>query len=180
MIVGRRFAWSVHVFASTPFAATPGPTKPTHVLPISSWMSPWFQANPGETHGLPPNVGFEPAVKKKSGLPKSVNVGVRAGSALIMCRSRIATESASAEVIGVAAPLALYGSCSVIAPTSRSSLRTVASVRDGLPATYTVGASSECTANDGEPAGTSGGRVALTSPIWLPGHDVSVEQFACA
>ena len=35
---------------STPLFATPGPTKPTHVLPISSWMSPWFQANPGVTH----------------------------------------------------------------------------------------------------------------------------------
>ena len=26
--------------------ATPGPTMPTHVLPISCWMSPWFQAKP--------------------------------------------------------------------------------------------------------------------------------------
>ena len=28
----------------------PGPTKPTQVLPISCWMSPWFQAKPGVTH----------------------------------------------------------------------------------------------------------------------------------
>jgi hypothetical protein len=27
--------------------ATPGPTKPTQVWPISFWMSPWFHANAG-------------------------------------------------------------------------------------------------------------------------------------
>src|SRR5206468_6678755 len=110
MIVGRRFVWSVHVLESTPLTATPGPTRPAHVLPISSWMSPWFQAKPGATHGLPPHVGFDPAVKKMSGLPKSVNVGVRTGSALTMCRSRIPIESASATVIGEDAPFETYGS----------------------------------------------------------------------
>ena len=135
MIVGRRFVWSVHVFASTPCAAIPGPTTPAQVLPISSWTSPWFQAKPGATQGFPPHVGFEPAVKKMSGLPKSVKVGVRAGSALTMCRICICTESASATVIGDGAPPPTYGSGKVMPPRSRSSFRTAASVRGGFPAT---------------------------------------------
>ena len=71
-----------------PFAATPGPTMPTHVFAISSWKSPWFHANFGSTQvvgvGVPHVVEFDPW-KKKSEFPNIVNVGVRFGSLFTMC-----------------------------------------------------------------------------------------------
>ena len=67
------------------------------MLAISSWKSPWFQANFGSTHvgnvGVPHAVGLD-AWKKKSELPNSVNVGVRFGSALTMCSVCSSTVSA--------------------------------------------------------------------------------------
>src|SRR6185312_4714131 len=101
MIVGRRFVWSVHVVELTPFGAIPGPTIPTHVLPISCWMSPWFHAKPGLTHGLLPHDGpVAPAVKKKSSFPNIVNVGVRFGSVLTMCSVASSTGSAKLTATG--------------------------------------------------------------------------------
>jgi hypothetical protein len=50
---------------------------PYKVLPISGWISPWFQESPVKTSGVVLPVGK----KKKFGLPKKVNVGVRLGSA---------------------------------------------------------------------------------------------------
>ena len=53
----------------------PGPTKPTQVLPISSWMSPWFHAKPPVTHSVNGTLltvhGFEAWKKKQLG-PESV------------------------------------------------------------------------------------------------------------
>ena len=46
-MVGRTSAWSIQIRVKTPWRATPGPTKPSQVWPISFWMSPWFQANAG-------------------------------------------------------------------------------------------------------------------------------------
>ena len=95
--------WSVHVVESTPLVRTPGPTKPTHVLPISSWMSPWFHAKPGTTQVW---IGFAAVphgadvVKKKSGFANIVNVGVRVGSVFTMCSAFSSTGSASAVVSG--------------------------------------------------------------------------------
>ena len=91
--------WSVQVCESIPLLATPGPTIPTHVLPISCWMSPWFQANPGVTHSAMFVHGFV-VWKKKSGFPKSTNVGVLCGSAVIMCSALSSTVSAMSVVIG--------------------------------------------------------------------------------
>ena len=110
---------------------------PTHVLPISCWMSPWFQANPGSTHSATPVHGFD-VWKKKSGLPNIVNVGVRFGSALIMCSVFSSTGSASACVSGTvctAPPLRTYGSSEVSPPTSARASRTAASVGPGWPLT---------------------------------------------
>ena len=53
-MVGRRLVWSVQVRASIPPCLIPGPTRPDQVVPISAWMSPWFQANFGLTQGLAP------------------------------------------------------------------------------------------------------------------------------
>src|SRR5262249_30580942 len=101
----------------------PGPTKPTHVFPISSCLSPWFQANPEATHtGV--EVGFGHAfaliAKKKSGSANCTHVGVRFGSALTMCSAFLPTGSAIASVAGTfcQAPVPLlYGFGSDSAPT---------------------------------------------------------------
>ena len=77
----------------------PGPTMPTHVFPISCWMSPWFHAKAELTHSGTPVHGFD-VWKKKSGLPNIVNVGVRFGSALTMCSACSSTGSARACVSG--------------------------------------------------------------------------------
>ena len=69
------------------------------MLPISSCLSPWFQAKPGSTHSVTPVHGFE-VVKKKSGWPNIVNVGVRLGSVFTMCSVFSSTGSASASVSG--------------------------------------------------------------------------------
>jgi hypothetical protein len=60
-----------------------------------------------------------------------VNVGVRAGSAVIMCSAFISTGSASAAVMWSVAPV--YGFTAVSAPTARPNARVTALVRDGLP-----------------------------------------------
>ena len=44
-IVGRTSVWSVQTSPVSPRFRMPGPTKPSQVLAISGWMSPWFQAN---------------------------------------------------------------------------------------------------------------------------------------
>src|SRR5438270_9982978 len=133
-MVGRRLVWSVHVEESIPPCATPGPTMPTQVVPISGWISPWSHANFGKTHGFPPQlVGV--VWKKKSGLANHVKVGVRLGSVLIMWRACSSTGSASAavsETVWTFPELSReYGSSEVRPATSRSSFRTLGSVRPG-------------------------------------------------
>src|SRR5262249_45233622 len=61
----------------------------------------------------------------------------------------------------------------------RSRLRSVGSVRDGWPLTYTVGAESLCTENVEFPSFVR--RLRFTSPIWFDGHaGVVVQgQFVC-
>src|SRR5438874_218430 len=178
MIVGRTFVWSVHVVESTPLLSTPGPTIPSQVLPISSWKSPWFHAKPGLTQGFAPQLGVNPdAVMKKSALPNSVNVGVRCGSAVSMCSAFSSTGSAKAWATCTTCPLLRYGSGSVRFARLCSSERTLASVRAGLPFTYTVGASSEWTKKSDRPVARRRSR--LTSPIWFDGQAVSTLQFAC-
>ena len=87
---------------------------PTHVLPISSWMSPWFHAKPGLTHALHTACTGVDVVKKKSGLPNIVNVGVRFGSALTMCSVFSSTGVGERRVSGTVCtgpmPLRTYGS----------------------------------------------------------------------
>src|SRR4051794_29697056 len=85
-----------------------------------------------------PHLGFE-VVMKKSGLANSVNVGVRCGSAVTMCSVFSPTLSARYSVSGLV-ELLTYGSLTWTAAASRSSFRRAASVRTGLPFTYTVGA----------------------------------------
>src|SRR5438094_5786140 len=86
---------------------TPGPTYPTQVEAISSWMSPWFQANVWFDGGgidahaawVAQVAGVAEAKKNQSGSAKSVNVGVRNGSAVTMCSVFSSTGSANATVI---------------------------------------------------------------------------------
>src|SRR5438132_13103945 len=137
-MVGRRLVWSVQVVESMPELFMPGPTRPTQVVAISVWISPWFQANFGLTHGFPPQlVGV--VWKKKSGLANHVKVGVRLGSVLIMWRACSSTGSASAavsETVWTFPELSrAYGSSEVRPATSRSSFRTLGSVRPGCPFT---------------------------------------------
>jgi len=114
-----------------PLFCTPGPTNPTHVLPISFWKSPWFQAKPGLAQVVKPTQPPERFVvwKKKSALPNMVKVGVRLGSELIICSVFSSAVSARRCAIGVGPPA--YGSTAVAFETSRSSLRTDGSVRPG-------------------------------------------------
>ena len=37
--------WSVQTSSDSPLWAMPGPTQPIHVVAISGWSPPWFQAN---------------------------------------------------------------------------------------------------------------------------------------
>src|SRR5438132_5457009 len=118
-------------------------------------MSPWFQAKlDGPRAGMKAqsegsvHVGPPVAKKNQSGSAKSVNVGVLAGSAVIMCSVFSSTGSASACVI----PFSTwpeYGFNQLSPALSRSSARTFGSVRSGLPSTWSVGASRECTDDDG-------------------------------
>src|SRR4029077_10257666 len=92
-VVGRTSVWSVQTSLTCPAALTPGPTYPTQVEAISSWMSPWFQAKLwGVRAGMDAHdagVGQTPPdVEKKnqSGSANNVKVGVRNGSAVTMWR----------------------------------------------------------------------------------------------
>ena len=83
----------------------------------------------------PQNIGFD-AVKKKSALPNSVNVGVRFGSALTMCSAFILDRIGERCRDGTGARRPAYGVDERVSPpTSRSSLRTAGSVRVGWPLT---------------------------------------------
>src|SRR5438552_1018097 len=152
-MVGRQSVWSVHTLPFTPWFWTPGPTMPTQVEAISSWMSPWFQAKlwlvlagiVAHASGVPQVAGVLEAKKNQSGSANSVNVGVRIGSAVTMWSVFSVTGSASRWVMSVWTWL-VYGFSQLSPALSRSSLRTAESVRPGLPVTYTVGASSEWTA----------------------------------
>src|SRR5207302_7397161 len=137
-MVGRRLVWSVQVVESMPELFMPGPTRPTQVVAISVWISPWSQANFGLTHGFPPQlVGV--VWKKKSGLANHVKVGVRFGSVLIMWRASSSTGSARAAVSETVwtfpEPSRIKGSREVRPDTSRSSFRTHESARQGCPLT---------------------------------------------
>src|SRR5919108_1466459 len=92
-----------------PLFATPGPTIPIQVDAISSWMSPWFQAKlwlvragmNAHAPGVAQVVGVVPPVAKKNqfGSANGVNVGVRNGSAVIMCSVFIPAWSAWATMM---------------------------------------------------------------------------------
>src|SRR5437762_1088555 len=83
---------------------TPGPTYPTQVDAMSSWMSPWFHAKLCDVRagmnahatGVAQVAGVVPPVAKKnqSGSANGVNVGVRKGSAVTMCSVDISVWSA--------------------------------------------------------------------------------------
>src|SRR5262245_26383472 len=96
MIVGRTSVWSVHTLSTRPRGRTPGPTYPTHVLAISSWIDPWFHAKlDGPRGGMKAQAsGVAQAVlpdakKNQFGSANAVNVDCLAGSAVIMCSASI-------------------------------------------------------------------------------------------
>src|SRR5207247_3756662 len=87
--------------------STPGPTQPTHVVAISGWTPPWFHANvwllltvfgrnTQLSRLLPAHGVVDEALRKKSPCANGVKVGVRAGSAVTMCRIFSSTGSAIA------------------------------------------------------------------------------------
>src|SRR6266496_4092931 len=106
-------------------------------LPISSWMSPWFQAKlwlvragmNAHASGVAHGVGVVPPVAKKnqSGSANGVNVGVRNGSAVIMCSVFISVWSAIATMM-LFSTVPVYGFSQLSWPISRSRLRTAGSV----------------------------------------------------
>src|SRR5438552_10332815 len=158
-MVGRQSVWSVHTLPFTPWFWTPGPTMPTQVEAISSWMSPWFQAKlwfvlsgmvtqGAVGGGAEQSAGVGPPVAKKnqSGSANGVNVGVRAGSAVIMWSVFISVLSARATMM-LCSVWVVYGFTALSCAISRSSFRVTGSVWLGLPAMYTFGASSEWTLN---------------------------------
>src|SRR6059058_5297329 len=123
-------------------------------------MSPWFQAKlwfvragmkahgPGGVGGFAHVTGDAPLVAKKnhSGSANAVNVGVRYGSDVTMCKVFMAAGSASATMMLFSTAL-VYGFGQLSWLISRSRFRTRGSVEsrsgfDAVPLTYTVGASS--------------------------------------
>ena len=100
-----------------------------------SWMSPWFQAKLWRVRARDERArrrrraGDAPPVAKKnqSGSANSVNVGVRIGSAVTMCRIFISTGSASATMMLFWTAL-VYGFSQLRPAISRSRLRTAGSV----------------------------------------------------
>src|SRR5256885_1747734 len=125
---------------------------PIQVEAISSWMSPWFQAKlefplagmNAHAACVAQVAGEFEAKKNQFGSANGVNVGVRAGSAVIMCSVFISVLSASATMM-LFSTTPVYGFSQLSWAISRSRFRVTAAVCDGLPVMYTFGASSECT-----------------------------------
>src|SRR5882724_7738632 len=107
---------------------------PIQVEAISSWMSPWFQAklcgvragidahSAWVAHAAPPV-----AKKNQSGSANGVNVGVRYGSAVIMCNVFISVGSASPNM-KLFSTVFVYGFSQLRPAISRSRLRTAGAV----------------------------------------------------
>src|SRR4051812_26420632 len=103
-------------------------------------MSPWFQAKLCDVRaGIVAHCsGVEqvlvPPVEKKnqSGSANGVKVGVRIGSAVIMCNVFISVLSASATMM-LFSTVFVYGFSQLRCAISRSSARVCGAVCDGLP-----------------------------------------------
>src|ERR671934_3024248 len=113
---------------------------PIQVEAISSWMSPWFHAKllgpragmNAHAAGVPHVAGVPEAKKTQSGSANGVNVGVRAGSAVIMWSVFISVLSASPTMM-LFSTLFVYGFSQLSRAISRSSFRVTGSVWLGLP-----------------------------------------------
>src|SRR5437773_12159344 len=84
-------AWSDQTPLSVPLCFIPGPTSASQVVVISGETVPWFQAKLGLTVAQGELQSGAPAKRKYFGSANIVNVGVPAGSAVIMCRRLIPT-----------------------------------------------------------------------------------------
>src|SRR5439155_2492540 len=120
---------------------------PIQVDAISSWMSPWFQAKlwferdgmNAQAAGVAQLAGLFDANKNQSGSANGVNVGVRAGSAVIMWSVFISVLSASATMM-LFSTWFVYGFSQCSCAISRSRLRVFGFYWFGLPVLSPFGA----------------------------------------
>src|SRR5215470_10370082 len=132
-MVGWMLVWSDQTELPVPRCATPGPTMPSQVVLIWEPTSPWFHASVGSSPKQDlPHVAL-PLDRKKSVLAKSITVGVRLGSPVIMCRIFSSTGSARYLVSQTVCPVTR--SLPVSLAAARSSERTGELDRPGWPCT---------------------------------------------